>query len=202
MACRKRDSKKNLLRIVRTPSGAIAFDPEQNRAGRGAYLCSGMKCLADCRVRGLFGLQFGRPDPASLYMAVAEHLKGRRVPSVASLIGFAVRAGRCVFGADAVELEAGRGRIRLLVLSGDAGADTVRKIGALAERRSVPLVVLQGERPLGDVVGKANCRIIGIRDSKFAAAIRSAAAASQPVRAPASGSGGSDPESFRKHDER
>jgi uncharacterized protein len=198
MACRRRDSKQNFLRIVRTPSGAITFDPEQKLAGRGAYLCAENRCLSNSRAAGLFGLQLHRPDPSSLYLTVAEHLQGRRVSSVESLVGFAVRAGRCVFGVEAVEIETIRGRIRLLVLSEDVGSDTGRKMTALAARQTIPLVVFKGERSLGDVVGKPNCRILGIKDSKFAAAIRSAAASHRPNDARTSNSDRSGPEQPRE----
>jgi uncharacterized protein len=180
MACRRRDAKRNLLRIVRTPSGGLAFDAGQSLAGRGAYLCAETKCLSDCRERGLFGLQLRRPDPAALYLSVAEHLRKGRDTGPGVLLGFAVRAGRCAFGAEAVELETNRGRIHLIVLSGDAGADTARKVNGLAVRRGVPVLVFQGGRPLGEVAGKPNCRVLGIRDREFAASIRSAAAGSAP----------------------
>jgi uncharacterized protein len=180
MACRRRDEKRNLLRIVRTPSGGLAFDSGRNLAGRGAYLCADTKCLSDCRERGLFGRQLRRPDSAALYLAVAEHLRKGRDPGPGVLIGFAVRAGRCAFGAEAVELETNRGRIHLIVLSGDAGADTARKVNGLAGRKGVPVLVFRGGRSLGEIAGKPNCRVLGVRDREFAVSIRSAAAAAEP----------------------
>jgi predicted RNA-binding protein YlxR (DUF448 family)/ribosomal protein L30E len=183
MACRKNDLKRNLLRIVRLPSGAIEFDPMQNKDGRGAYLCAETRCLSESREAGLIGRHLHVPDAAGVYLAAAEFLKPNRTSSAERLVGFAVRAGCCAFGVEAVEIEAKRKRIRLLVLCRDAGADTCRRIQALAERHAVPLTVFGGERTLGDAVGKPNCRILGVRDPKFAEAILSAASRTEGSRA-------------------
>lgn len=42
--CRKPGSKQEFIRIVRTPDGAVEFDPTGKANGRGAYLCS-LACL-------------------------------------------------------------------------------------------------------------------------------------------------------------
>ena len=45
VACREMQSKKDLLRIVRTPEGAIEIDRSGRMNGRGAYLCGRRDCL-------------------------------------------------------------------------------------------------------------------------------------------------------------
>ena len=44
VACRSTDAKRTLIRLVRTPEGAVAVDPTGKRAGRGAYLCARVRC--------------------------------------------------------------------------------------------------------------------------------------------------------------
>ena len=44
VACRERDSKRTLTRIVRTPDGEVAIDPTGRRNGRGSYLCDNPRC--------------------------------------------------------------------------------------------------------------------------------------------------------------
>lgn len=44
IVCRKANSKGDLLRVVRTPEGSVAFDPSGRANGRGAYVC-GVACL-------------------------------------------------------------------------------------------------------------------------------------------------------------
>ena len=45
VACREMQPKKDLLRIVRTPEGAIEIDHSGRMNGRGAYLCGRRECL-------------------------------------------------------------------------------------------------------------------------------------------------------------
>jgi predicted RNA-binding protein YlxR (DUF448 family) len=44
IACRQTRPKRELMRIVRTPEGAIEIDPGGKRPGRGAYLCANRRC--------------------------------------------------------------------------------------------------------------------------------------------------------------
>jgi uncharacterized protein len=50
VVCRSSAVKRTLHRIVRSPAGAVAYDPTGKAAGRGAYLCGQPSCL-DMAVR-------------------------------------------------------------------------------------------------------------------------------------------------------
>ena len=45
VACQQMMPKKELIRIVRTPDGAILVDLTGKKAGRGAYLCGKVSCF-------------------------------------------------------------------------------------------------------------------------------------------------------------
>lgn len=45
IGCGETGGKRQLLRLVRTPDGAICFDPTGKRAGRGAYLHAEVECV-------------------------------------------------------------------------------------------------------------------------------------------------------------
>jgi len=45
VGCQEMKSKKELLRVVRTPEGDIVLDPTGKKAGRGAYMCRSEECL-------------------------------------------------------------------------------------------------------------------------------------------------------------
>lgn len=45
VGCKEMKTKKELIRIVRTPENTIEIDRTGKRAGRGAYLCSSKECL-------------------------------------------------------------------------------------------------------------------------------------------------------------
>ena len=38
-------SKREMIRLVRTPEGALEIDSTGKRSGRGAYVCPNMECL-------------------------------------------------------------------------------------------------------------------------------------------------------------
>ena len=44
VACRSERPKREMVRIVRAPDGAVGVDPTGKRSGRGAYLCLQPPC--------------------------------------------------------------------------------------------------------------------------------------------------------------
>ena len=44
MACRKVNTKRELIRLVRVSDGNVEVDTSGKRAGRGAYLCRAQEC--------------------------------------------------------------------------------------------------------------------------------------------------------------
>lgn len=54
IGCREMKSKKELLRILRTPEGQFMIDTTGKKNGRGAYLCRNAECFeAAARAKGL-----------------------------------------------------------------------------------------------------------------------------------------------------
>ena len=45
IVCQDRDSKKELMRIVKNKEGEIFLDPSVRANGRGAYICKDSECL-------------------------------------------------------------------------------------------------------------------------------------------------------------
>ena len=45
IVCQDRDSKKELIRIVKNKEGEIFLDPSGRANGRGAYICKDSECL-------------------------------------------------------------------------------------------------------------------------------------------------------------
>jgi predicted RNA-binding protein YlxR (DUF448 family) len=44
VSCRETKSKRELLRVVRTPDGHVSIDATGKKSGRGAYLCARLSC--------------------------------------------------------------------------------------------------------------------------------------------------------------
>ena len=45
VCCREMKEKRSLLRVVKSPEGAISFDRVGKAPGRGAYVCKSKACL-------------------------------------------------------------------------------------------------------------------------------------------------------------
>ena len=45
VGCREMKEKRSLLRVVKSPEGAISFDRVGKAPGRGAYVCKSQDCL-------------------------------------------------------------------------------------------------------------------------------------------------------------
>lgn len=45
MGCRERKSKREMIRVVRSPEGDVSLDFGGKKNGRGAYICPNMDCL-------------------------------------------------------------------------------------------------------------------------------------------------------------
>ncbi|MBR2822952.1 MAG: YlxR family protein [Clostridia bacterium] len=72
VGCREMKEKKSLIRVVRSPEGAVSLDPGGKKPGRGAYVCREGDCLA----RALKQRQLERQLQAAIGEDVMEALNG------------------------------------------------------------------------------------------------------------------------------
>ena len=70
VACRTARPKRELVRIVRTPDGAIRLDETGRLAGRGAYVCRTATCLTIANTRGALTRALGTSVPTALIASV------------------------------------------------------------------------------------------------------------------------------------
>jgi predicted RNA-binding protein YlxR (DUF448 family) len=54
IACRSTDSKREFVRVVRTPDGAVELDLTGKQPGRGAYVCKQVTCWQNALKKGRF----------------------------------------------------------------------------------------------------------------------------------------------------
>ena len=69
VACRTSRPKRELQRIVRTPTGDIVVDPTGRLAGRGAYVCQDTDCLSIAIKKGALERALQTPLPAAFLVA-------------------------------------------------------------------------------------------------------------------------------------
>ena len=171
VACRQKRKKKDLLRIVRTPPGFIVFDPEQRESGRGVYLCSMEKCLLKSRNHDLIGRNFNMKISPNLYSQLLGAISPKGSNQFEKLLGFAARARKIIFGEDTIIRSTNKGRVQLVVLDPYCGPSTRKRVESFMQRAGIPLIYFNGEKSLDIVVGKANCRCVGITDPGFARSV-------------------------------
>ena len=75
IGCREMKSKKELLRILRTPEGQFVIDVTGKKNGRGAYLCKNAECFkAAEKTKGL-ERSFQCAVSGEIYEELLEELK-------------------------------------------------------------------------------------------------------------------------------
>ena len=74
IGCMTSRPKKELVRVVRAPSGEISIDLVGKKPGRGAYLCPDPDCLTKAKKKKALERCFEQPVPAEVYDALAVQL--------------------------------------------------------------------------------------------------------------------------------
>ena len=67
LGCREQNAKKDLIRVVRSPEGAISLDFRGKASGRGAYVCPQADCLKKAIRAHALERALGCPIPAEVY---------------------------------------------------------------------------------------------------------------------------------------
>ncbi len=85
-----------------------------------------------------------------------------------SIIGFAVKAGKVIYGSDSLSVN----RRYYLICMCDTTADNTRKkVIDIAQKRNVPLIISKSE--LCNAVGRNNCKVIALTDKQMSESILS-----------------------------
>ncbi len=73
--CGEMKPKKELVRIVKDPEGAISLDRTGKKAGRGAYICPEEECLAAAKKARRLEKAFSCQIPDAVYTQLEEALQ-------------------------------------------------------------------------------------------------------------------------------
>ena len=74
VGCRTMKDKKALIRVVKTPDGAIVLDATGKKSGRGAYVCPDPACLQKARKSRALERAFSLTIPDEVYAALEEEM--------------------------------------------------------------------------------------------------------------------------------
>ena len=92
--------------------------------------------------------------------------------NILGLIGLAMKAGKVCFGADSVEENIIKHKVKLLIVSEDSSERTKNKFIKLCEKYKVPVIIDGDIEVLSKSIGKNNKAIVGIKDTNFAESIQ------------------------------
>ena len=91
---------------------------------------------------------------------------------VLSLIGLAMKAGRCTSGEMMTESETKSGRARLVIIASDASENTKKKFRDMCKFYEVPIYIYGDKDTLGHAMGKEFRASLAILDEGFAEGIQ------------------------------
>ncbi len=91
---------------------------------------------------------------------------------VLGLIGLAMKAGKVVFGADSVEENILKRKVKLVIISEESSERTKKKFIEICEKYNIPTIIYGDIESLSNAIGKNNKAIIGIKDINFANSIQ------------------------------
>ena len=67
VGCREMKSKRDMIRILKTPEGEFMLDPTGRKNGRGAYICRNAQCLAKAQTSTALDRSFRMSIPMEVY---------------------------------------------------------------------------------------------------------------------------------------
>ena len=91
---------------------------------------------------------------------------------ILSLIGLALRAGRCTSGETMTENAVRSGNARLVIVASDASDNTKKKFRNMCEFYRVPIYIYGDKDTLGHAMGKEFRASLAILDEGFAEGIQ------------------------------
>ena len=91
---------------------------------------------------------------------------------VLSLIGLAMKAGKCVSGEAMTESETKSGKAKFVIVAGDASENTKKKFTNMCTFYKVPMYLYGTKDELGAAMGKEFRASLAVNDRGLAAAIQ------------------------------
>lgn len=90
---------------------------------------------------------------------------------VFNLLGLATRAGKIVFGTDAVLKNLGKKQTYIIFVASDASDATIDKVEKKGYFYNIPVIKKYSTIELAKSTGRANPKVIGLNDQGFSKAI-------------------------------
>ena len=91
---------------------------------------------------------------------------------ILGLIGLSARARKISYGADSVEIQLKKKKVKLIIVAEDASDRTKNKFIKLSNEYNVPRIILGKIDEISKTIGKSNKAIIGIEEENISKEIQ------------------------------
>ena len=167
IACRAVRPKKELVRFVLSPEGAVVPDYYTKLPGRGCYLCPHSGCIEKGAGKGAFSRAFKAKVDAPAPEEIGGFLYDTICGKIASLLSLAIRSGMVSLGTTAVEGDLRRGSPgSLLLLSSDMSETAMETWRGSAERVGLAVRTVPATEGVVAVIG--NKKVLGLKEAGMA----------------------------------
>lgn len=77
VGCGRERSKKELLRVARSPDGAVAIDVSGKAPGRGAYVCADLNCIEAAGKRNALSRTLKQSVDKFVYLELKDYVANK-----------------------------------------------------------------------------------------------------------------------------
>ena len=127
VVCRAKGSKRDLIRIVKSPDGSAVIDISGKLPGRGCYICPDSECIDRAIKSGILAHSLGVNEIDSFFWEeLREHSKNFAPNSklkLCSILGLARKSGMLLIGTDKIESS----QRKNLLIAADDCSDGIKK---------------------------------------------------------------------------
>jgi predicted RNA-binding protein YlxR (DUF448 family) len=165
VGCHQLRPKRQLLRLVCSPTGQLLVDAHGKLPGRGAYVCPRRPCAAQAvkgtRLREAFRHEVTPCPVEDLVRAMASVLEERAT----ACVRLARKAGRAVSGYARVRRALMREPVACLLIADDTARERRREYEGGCAHRQIPCRSFLTKARLGELTGRDESSAIGILDT-------------------------------------
>ncbi len=86
------------------------------------------------------------------------------INNILGIIGLSARARKISFGADSVEQDIKKKKVKMVIVAKDSSQRTKEKFTNLCENYQIPIIIDSSIEELSKTIGKNNKAVIGIKD--------------------------------------
>lgn len=160
VGCRNSAPRQALLRFVRAPDGAVAFDVRAALPGRGAWTCPNPSCVERAITRGGFRRAFEQPllvEEEALLEEVQRVLLGE----CQRMLGLLRRTGSLFPGRGEAFRQVAASPSAALIVAADLAPRSVREAEQATAR---PLLIGPSKVEIGEALGRRPTGVLAVTD--------------------------------------